>query len=178
MRRLASLYGQNSENTRVIRSRQGIRPVRRPHRVGRPRALRRFSSAKRLPASTVSFRLPPSGFRLPSSFLDHCVRFDFHQHFGIDEATDLHHRGRRTNRAKHLAVRPANRFPVTHDIGHVDTRSDDVIECGARALQCLPDICQRLQRLRPGVPLPHQRAVLTGRGGAGHENARTDSDRA
>ena len=47
------------------------------------------------------------------------IGLDLDQHFGGDEARDLHQRGRRPDRAEHCAVRLADLLPVP-DVDHVD----------------------------------------------------------
>jgi hypothetical protein len=50
---------------------------------------------------------------------NHRVGLNLYKHLRIDERPHLDHRGRRPDRAKHLAVRPPHLLPIARDIDHI-----------------------------------------------------------
>ncbi len=93
---------------------------------------------------------------------DNRVRFDFDQHVAVDEPRHLDHAGRWADRPEDFAVCFADVLPIAN-IGHVDTRTDDVFETRADFLERRLNIFEHLHRLGVRVTLADNTAFCISR---------------
>src|SRR5579885_2659475 len=136
-----------------------VRAISWPRDGGQRRASSRARSQRRRLAG-----LAPGGSPSNRSLLiNDGIGLDLDEHHRVDQAADFHHCGGRANRAKELAVRLANLFPVV-DVAHINARAHDIVEAGARAFEDGFDVAQGLYGLGVGVARADDLAVGIGGG--------------
>ena len=97
------------------------------------------------------------------------IHLDFHQMRRVDQLRDFHHRRRRTNRAKKLAVHLSYRFPM-RDVRDKDTGTHDIGKRNARLMQCAANFLQCVTRLRASITHSDDETILVRRRRTGDPN--------
>jgi len=96
---------------------------------------------------------------------------------GYHELAYLHHRAGWTDLSEHLAMRPADGFPL-RDVGHENARAHNISQRRPGALQRRRDVVEDLSGLRIGIADADDLAVGVCRSGAGQIDVVADAHRA
>jgi len=121
--------------------------------------------------------MAPSSTRYPLAGTDDCIRFDFQEPVGVDEATDLHNGTHRTDGAKHVPMNLRNEGPVV-DAREENPGPDHICQGSAGLLEGIANDLETTTSLSRWVSDARRVAIDSDRRGARNMNAIADANRA